>query len=212
MELGLFLIFWYGILHAFGPDHLTAIANFSIGKSKKKTFVITMLFALGHGLMLFVFAKILESFIISDSILGYGDMISSSVIILMGIYLLYMSLTNKIFLHKHIHENKEHIHISFNKAHNHSEKDTSLALSLGALMGIGGVRGMLVTLGVIESSHVDVTLVGAFVLGVSVVFIGFGYFMYAINTHLLNNEKNVKTVFATLGVISLGVGFNMIAG
>ena len=79
-------------------------------------------------------------------------------------------------------------------------------------MGIGGVRGMLVTLGVIESSSVDLFMVGAFVFGVSVVFISFGYFIYAINTHLLNNEKNIKTIFATLGLISLGVGFNMIAG
>jgi ABC-type nickel/cobalt efflux system permease component RcnA len=36
MELSLLVIFWYGILHAFGPDHLTAIADFSIGKNKKK--------------------------------------------------------------------------------------------------------------------------------------------------------------------------------
>ena len=130
MELGLFLIFWYGILHAFGPDHLTAIANFSIGKSKKKTLLITMLFALGHGAMLFAFAKILETYIISDDILGYGDIISSSVIILMGLYLLYMALTNKIFLHTHIHDGKEHIHISFSKNHNHNEKDTYSVLSL----------------------------------------------------------------------------------
>jgi cytochrome c biogenesis protein CcdA len=79
-------------------------------------------------------------------------------------------------------------------------------------MGIGGVRGMLVTLGVIQSASVDLTLVGAFVLGVSVVFIAFGYFIYGINKHLLNNDKNIKTIFATLGIVSLGVGFNMIAG
>ena len=39
MALGLVIIFWYGILHAFGPDHLTAIADFSIGKEAKKTFL-----------------------------------------------------------------------------------------------------------------------------------------------------------------------------
>ena len=61
MELSLLVIFWYGILHAFGPDHLTAIADFSIGKDKRKTLMITFLFAIGHGLSLFVFAKNLES-------------------------------------------------------------------------------------------------------------------------------------------------------
>ncbi|MCB4745565.1 MAG: hypothetical protein LGB68_00185, partial [Sulfurovum sp.] len=59
MELSLLVIFWYGILHAFGPDHLTAIADFSIGKNKRKTLTITTLFAIGHGLSLFLFAKLL---------------------------------------------------------------------------------------------------------------------------------------------------------
>ena len=36
-HVALSLIFWYGILHAFGADHLTAIADFSIGKNKRKT-------------------------------------------------------------------------------------------------------------------------------------------------------------------------------
>lgn len=46
METALVLIFWYGILHAFGPDHLTAIADFSIGKNRQKTLWITSLFAI----------------------------------------------------------------------------------------------------------------------------------------------------------------------
>ena len=40
-HVALSLIFWYGILHAFGADHLTAIADFSIGKNKRKTILIT---------------------------------------------------------------------------------------------------------------------------------------------------------------------------
>ena len=62
MEIGLMIIFWYGILHAFGPDHLTAIADFSIGKEAKKTFAIVSAFAVGHGMMLFMFAKLLQHF------------------------------------------------------------------------------------------------------------------------------------------------------
>jgi len=45
-HIGLLLIFWYGILHAFGADHLTAIADFSIGKDKAKTMLITLVNAL----------------------------------------------------------------------------------------------------------------------------------------------------------------------
>ena len=209
---GLLLIFWYGILHAFGPDHLTAIADFSIGKSKKKTMMITTLFAIGHGLTLFVFAKILDNYNISESILGYGDLVSASIILSMGVYLLFMVFSDRIQLKTHIHDGKEHIHIWFGKSHNHNERDTASAFTIGALMGIGGVRGMLVTLGMVEAGSVDLVMVLAFALGVMVIFIGFGSVILYINRNLLNSKKNLKRVFATAGLVSVVVGSNMIIG
>jgi ABC-type nickel/cobalt efflux system permease component RcnA len=211
-NLGILLIFWYGILHAFGPDHLTAIADFSIGKNKQKTMIITILFAIGHGTMLFIFAKILETYHIQDELLGYGDMISSSVILGMGIYLLYMVYSDKINLRKHTHEGKEHIHIYFGKEHNHNQTDTTSAFAIGALMGIGGVRGMLITLGAIQGQIVDFTLVLAFTMGVMIIFVGFGVVILYINQNLLNNKQNIRKIFATAGVISIVVGTNMLIG
>jgi ABC-type nickel/cobalt efflux system permease component RcnA len=210
--IGLALIFWYGILHAFAPDHLTAIADFSIGKNKQKTMLITILFALGHGLTLFIFAKVLQTYIISDDVLNYGDIISSSIIILMGIYLLYMVYFNKIHLKKHIHNKKEHIHIYFGSEHNHNSTDTKSAFTIGALMGIGGVRGMLITLGVINGQNVDFTMVLAFTLGVMIIFVGFGIIISYINANLLTNKKNISFIFTATGVMSLLVGLNMLLG
>lgn len=209
-NLGLFLIFWYGILHAFGPDHLTAMADFSIGKSKKKTMIITALFAVGHGLTLFIFAKILDMYKIDESILAYGDVISASVILFMGVYLLFMVFTDRIQLKKHIHNGVEHIHIWFGKEHNHNSNDTTSAFTIGVLMGIGGVRGMLVTLGMIETNSVDLVMVLAFALGVMVVFLGFGSVILYINKNLLNSKQNLKRVFATAGIVSVVVGSNML--
>lgn len=209
-NLGLSLIFWYGILHAFGTDHLTAIADFSIGKNKKKTMLITTLFAIGHGLSLFVFAKILESYNISENILGYGDVISSTVILSMGMYLLFMVFTDRIQLKKHIHHGEEHIHIWFGKEHAHSNSDTTSAFTIGALMGIGGVRGMLITLGAVQGQSVDFLMVLAFTLGVMSIFVGFGVVILYINKNLLNSKQNLRRVFATAGVISVVVGSNML--
>lgn len=209
-NLGLLLIFWYGILHAFGPDHLTAIADFSIGKNKKKTLTITTLFAVGHGLSLFIFAKILETYVISAEILAYGDIISASVILSIGIYLLYMVFGNKIHINKHIHENKEHVHIYFGKEHSHNNKDTASAFTIGTLMGIGGVRGMLVTLGLVEGSAVNFSMVLAFALGVMVIFVGFGCFILYINTNLLKSKQNVRRAFCIAGIVSVIVGSNML--
>ena len=210
MDFPLLIIFWYGILHAFGPDHLTAIADFSIGKDKRKTLMITTLFAVGHGLSLFLFAKILESVQISEEILAYGDIISATVIIGMGLYLLFMVATHRIHLHTHQHNGKDHVHIWFGKKHEHNQIDTSSSFTMGLLMGIGGVRGMLITLGVVQGNMVDFSMVGAFTLGVMAIFIGFGLLISYINENFLNSIDSIRRVFTLAGVISLIVGINIL--
>jgi len=206
------VIFWYGILHAFDPYHLTAIADFSIGKDKRKTVMITLLFAFGHGLSLFVFAKILETIEISKDILAYGDIISASVIMAMGIYLLFMVATNRIHLNKHLHNNKEHIHIWFGKVHSHNDNiDKSSSFTMGLLMGIGGVRGMLITLGAVQGGTVDFSMVGAFTAGVILIFVSFGLLILYINQNFLDNITNVRRTFAIAGIISLIVGMNILS-
>ncbi|WP_434581456.1 hypothetical protein MLC52_04800 [Sulfurimonas sp. NW15] len=213
MELGYMIIFYYGILHAFGPDHLTAIADFSIGKSMKKTMMITVMFAFGHGLTLFMFAKILEVYRLPEAITAYGDIISSTVIIGMGIYLLYMVYTDKIHLNKHMHDGKEHIHIYFGKEHTHTENiETASAWTMGALMGMGGVRGMLVTLGALHDKSINFEMILFFIAGVSIVFVSFGSIILYLNKEVLTNKKNVRRVFTTAGFISVLVGADMLLG
>ena len=212
METALLLIFWYGILHAFGPDHLTAIADFSIGKNKQKTLLITSLFAIGHGLSLFLFAKILQYTAFSKEILAYGDVISATVIMGMGCYLLFMVGADRIQLRKHKHGDKEHIHIWFGKAHEHNAVANSSSFSLGLLMGAGGVRGMLITLGAIKGGVVDLSMVGMFTLGVMLVFMTFGMLMLYVNQNFLGNIQNVRRAFATAGLVSVLVGTNILVG
>jgi len=214
MELSLLVIFWYGILHAFGPDHLTAIADFSIGKNKRKTLLITTLFAIGHGLSLFIFAKVVQSVAISKEILAYGDVISATVIIAMGLYLLFMVLADRIQLHKHMHDGEEHIHIWFGRSHEHNDDTVAKtsSLTLGLLMGAGGVRGMLITLGAVQGGMVDFTMVTAFTLGVMLVFGAFGLVMLYVNQNFLGNLTNVRRAFTAAGMISLVVGTNILIG
>ncbi len=81
----------------------------------------------------------------------------------MGLYLIYLVITDKIHLNRHTHNGKEHIHIYFGKKHTHKDKDKEIvqrssAFTMGLLMGAGGVRGMLITLGAIEAGSVDYKL------------------------------------------------------
>jgi len=211
MEAGLVLIFWYGMLHAFGPDHLTVIADFSIGKNKRKTLLVTLLFAIGHGVTLFAFAKLLQYYDIPETITNYGDLISSTVIVGMGLYMLFMVMTDRIQLKHHSHEGEEHTHIWFGKTHSHEDKAVSTSVfGIGVLMGLGGVRGMLVTLGMFQGSTINLSIVLTFVLGVSLVFFAFGLVILYLNSHFLSTKENVRNVFTTAGVLSVAVGINML--
>ena len=96
MEISLIIIFYYGILHALGSNHLSAIALFSIGKNKKQTFLLTLLFVVGHGLILLIFAYILKD-LLNDTILRYADLISSSQINF-SIVLLFITGVSIVFI------------------------------------------------------------------------------------------------------------------
>ena len=208
MEYGLLLILYYGVLHALGPDHLSAIALFSIGKKKRETFLLSLLFALGHGSMLYLLALFIGQ-IADESILQYGDIISSSVIVIMGLYLIYLAVTNKIRIDNHVHDSHSHTHIYYQDAHFH---DKSMLLSLGLLMGVGGIRGMLVTLSIVSHQSVGIEMVLAFIAGVSIVFILFGYFIYLINEKFIRSANALRYGIMSVGLLSVAIGSYNLAG
>jgi ABC-type nickel/cobalt efflux system permease component RcnA len=202
MEYSLLIIFYYGILHALGPDHLSAIALFSIGKKKKTALLLSLLFAVGHGVTLYLLALIIEHFA-SDNLLQYGDIISSSVILLMGVYLVYLALTNKIRIDHHQHHQDKHTHIYYADAHGH---DKTMLVSLGLLMGVGGIRGMLITLTVISHQTIGIEMILAFILGISLVFLLFGYLIYLINAQLIHSAKTLRYAVTSVGLLSIAIG------
>ncbi len=208
MEFSLLIILYYGIIHALGPDHLSAIALFSIGKKKKETFMLSILFATGHGLMLYLLALFAEQ-ILDDSILQYGDIISASVIVLMGLYLVYLALANKIRIDNHAHHKNTHTHIYYQDAHLH---DKSMLITLGLLMGIGGIRGMLVTLSVISHQSIGIEMILAFIAGVSIVFLLFGYFIYLINTSIIRSANALRYGIFSVGLVSIAIGTYSLSG
>jgi len=214
MEYSLLIIFYYGTLHALGPDHLSAIALFSIGKKRKQALLLSLLFAIGHGITLLLLAFIIEHFA-SDTLLQYGDIISSTVILLMGLYLVYLATTNKIRINNHHHhdsDNKnshQHVHIYYENEHLH---DKSLLVSLGLLMGVGGLRGMLITLTVISNQTVGFEMVIAFILGISLVFLVFGYLIYLINARLIQSASTLRYAVTSIGLLSIAIGMVNLSG
>lgn len=208
MDYGLLLILYYGVLHALGPDHLSAIALFSIGKKKRETFILSLLFALGHGSMLYLLALFVGQ-IADESILQYGDTISSTVIVMMGLYLIYLAFTNKIRIDNHDHQSHAHTHVYYQDAHLH---DKSMLVSLGLLMGVGGIRGMLVTLSIISHQSVGLEMIFAFIAGVSIVFLLFGYFIYLINENFIRSANALRYGIMSVGLLSVAIGTYNLSG
>lgn len=209
MEYALLIIFYYGVLHALGPDHLSAIALFSIGKKKKEALTLSLLFALGHGLMLYIMANII-SYFANDAIFAYGDIISAAVILIMGLYLVYLAFTNTIQINQHSHNDDErHTHVYYKHSHLH---DKGMLVSLGLLMGIGGIRGMLITLSAVSSQTIGVEMILAFVLGVSLVFLCFGYLIYLINEKISVSMNSLRYALMSVGIFSIAIGGYNLSG
>lgn len=218
MEWAALILFWYGMLHAMSVDHLTVIAQFSIGKQLMQTAVLTALFALGHGLSLVLFALFLQSFDWLQEIAAYGDRLAGLVIIGMGLYLCYQVLRKQVVLSPHQHAGQTHLHIGFGKTHQHRYLGFGSILVMSMLMGLGGVRGVVVALGMLESSQNVITMLLQFALGVAMVFLVFGLLVLFINRWLLTAEnKNehrfqvrIRQLFAVFGLASVGVGSHLL--
>jgi len=71
---------------------------------------------------------------------------------------------------------------------------------------------MLITLGAVNGGTVDFMMVGAFTLGVMLIFGAFGMVMLYVNQNLLGSLTNVRRTFTTVGVISIAVGTNILLG
>lgn len=189
MEYGLLIILMYGAIHAFGPDHLSAIAITSVGKTKKEIFIISSLFALTHGIVLFLLAKVL--YLVAGSfIIQYADVISWSILFLLGVNLIYIGMQDN--LEFFIYKNK----------YNHKPERFTI-ISLGLLMGLGGLRGMLLTMGAISTTALGFDMIFAFVVGASIVFVAFGYFIYIFSNSAKKNMSVFKSLLIGIGVISI---------
>ena len=214
LEAGLLIVFFYGMLHAFGSDHLTAIADFSIGRNRARVFKVALGFAIGHGVSLYLFALLLQQFELSQELLAWGDIAGVSLLIVMGAYLLYLVLADRIHLGKHSHDGHEHLHVWYGKSHSHSDnqsmdvtkKGWAMAATIGVLMGIGGARGMLVSLAALSEQAVTPLMILSFTVGVALIFVMFGYGLMLLNKKLMKSEKMLRGGYAVMGVTSMSVG------
>jgi len=186
------LIFFAGVLHGLGPDHLAAITALSAvsGGTRRLVFFSTR-FAIGHAAVIAA-AGLAAHY-------GRGllpqvwevrlDVLAGGLLLLAGVVMLGALLLGKISLHSHLHSHHSqqhpqspealphrHFHLHFFTRDSHRHGQGSLAAALGALFALGGVRGLLavVPIAVSQTLAISALRVGAFTLGIIVAMVGYG--------------------------------------
>lgn len=79
-------------------------------------------------------------------------------------------------------------------------------------MGVGGIRGMLVTLSIISHEGVGLEMILAFITGVSLVFMVFGYLIYLINEKFIRSTQALRYGIMSIGVLSVSIGTYSLVG
>ena len=65
---------------------------------------------------------------------------------------------------------------------------------------------MLITLSIISHQMVGVEMIIAFILGVSLIFLLFGYLIYLINAQLIRSASTLRYAVTSVGLLSIAIG------
>lgn len=200
-----------GSFHAIsGPDHISAIAPFSL-YSKRSSWKIGLNWGAGHSLGVLIVAFIVvmgRNLLPLEFISGYSERIIGAVLIGVGVWGIRKALSKNIHIHDHSHKmiSHSHYHIHKNPAkmitgtHEHDHK----AAYIGILHGLAGsshLYGIIPALALPSNLSAALYLLG-FGAGTifSMTFIS-SLIGYTSNKTSLNFQKNILTAFSSLTII-----------
>jgi hypothetical protein len=178
------VIFFAGILHGLGPDHLAAITAYGAigGHGFRRLSFFSLRFAGGHAMVLLA-AALLAHFgrMALPAAWERGfDVTGGSLLVLTGTALLAGLLSGKLAIHRHdhihAHGHHEHLHAHFSARSQHQHAHGRLAFALGGLFALGGARSLLVLIpAAMAATLADSMLrVGAFALGIVIAMCAYG--------------------------------------
>lgn len=179
------MIFLAGVVHGLGPDHLAAITAFSalVGRDFRRITFFAVRFAAGHvavisgaGLLAHAGRTVLPS----RWERGF-DLTAAGFLIITGLVLLVGLLSRRMSLHAHQHQHHglgshQHFHAHFGSREEHKHAHGKLAMAVGALFALGGLRSLLLIVPVAISSTLFLAMmrIGAFALGIAFAMSAYG--------------------------------------
>ena len=148
------ILFFTGILHGLGPDHLAAITAFgaAAGRDFRRVVFFAVRFAAGHAVVLAV-AGLLGKFgsmLLPEKWESRFEISAGALLIFTGLLLLCALVFGKIRVHSHHHEHSgethHHFHLHAVSLQKHEHVHGTVAVGLGALFAMGGARSLVTVL------------------------------------------------------------------
>lgn len=202
LAYAIFAGFMAAAAHVFsGPDHLAAVAPFSVGNSGR-SWRIGLFWGLGHlsgMLVIGILFTLLQDFPPLELISSYSEALVGVVLLGIGIWAIYRAYFPKVIsghISDHHHEHRKKAHIA--------------TFSIGSLHGLAGVAHFILFLPVLGFNNRSqaVFYILGFALGTVAAMIAFTYFLGHLNFFRGNGKREdfMKWLRLVTGIAAIGVG------
>ncbi|MBA4154441.1 sulfite exporter TauE/SafE family protein [Flavobacterium sp.] len=232
--IGILLIVYAGLEHAFEVDHLLAVNNLVTNRTKIKEAVKDGIYwGVGHTLTIFVVGILMIGFkvAVNKHVFSYLEATVGIMLIGLGIYRLLKLFKKNIhshtYSHKHSHSHStgithSHLH-SHTYSHSHSnvilnhEHPTNLnnfkaAFSIGLVHGLAG-SGALVVLVLTQMQSALQGLIYIFIFGIGSIlgmFLASGLFSIPFTKSFLKSPKLQFTLVIISSLLCIVYGFKVV--
>ncbi len=206
----LFIGIVLGVKHAFEPDHVLTISQFT---QKETNFIkvigLSIFWSIGHSTILFVIAIVYFALGIElpEFVMKIAESLIGLILIFLGGFALFKLYYKKIHIHSHKHDSeKNHFHLHGHKnseehKHQHIKKSLLRLLLIGCIHGLAG-SGAFIGLSIIINTTDFTSLIlklTLFAIGTTIGMSLFGAFFY----FLLNRIKDKSNfIFKILTLIT----------
>ncbi len=209
--------FSLGLLHALDADHIMAVsvlaAKIQNLRSRRQAAITTIRYCLkwatGHGgaLMLVGGLALLLGWQLPAAVSHWAERLIGILLIVLGTWLIYKALTNKIQLHVHKHENEElvHVHLTQDSNSQHSHQP----VLVGLVHGLAGSAPVLALIPALQTGQhwLGMAYLLLFCIGVVVSMLVFGLFFGQLQVWLTRFGQGVyKASRLIIGASSIVFG------
>ena len=201
--LVLVMIFLAGVVHGLGPDHLAAITAFSavVGRDFQRITFFALRFAGGHVVVITgaALAAHVGRMALPEAWERRFDLTAAWLLIFTGLALLATLVSRRVALHVHEHQHDgigchQHFHAHIGTVEEHKHAHGKLAVLVGALFALGGLRSLLLIVPVAISSTMGVAVlrIAAFAIGIAIAMLAYGLLAGRVLSHETGKARSVR--------------------